>query len=506
MLLQQETRHYTEHPNGVVWDPRVRENMKNYFRLTETEVRDWGSGQVLHTIGLAERDIFRDRKKNLNLKLFTYRRILQEIRERWPQAKILLATWDFVGYWQKDEIAALLKELNPENTLLLDYANDGNDPEHCLAGWGIMGRFPYTFGMFQSGESGSSIRGRYDLIAERLKASAEDPMCKGMVFWPEMSHSDILALEFLARNSWKPDQTDAEKLAESLSRDRYGAYAGIMNDAWQAFLPIVKRFSWGHCTRKPDDPDYVRYAGGERYANYLFNMLAFPSLRGIGEDQRRWMTWECADQRKAYRNAEETLRALAQLPPEAFLDPFVYRDTVDIARSLLETRIHHGIMVLVLAIDAWKQGLENTRAIEAQMEALRENAELHCAVIGCHEDYSMHYTMERMKKTCPVNPAFEVTLKRNLVNWYCRQAAYEPEKKLFLAEGEAYFAWVRENLRKNIRGDWEWTLDGTEDTLYEQFMAVPLAALRPDCDRAKLPSLLKEAAEKVGKIRLDILC
>ena len=126
--------------------------------------------------------------------------------------------------------------------------------------------------MFQSGESGSSIRGRYDLIAERLKASAEDAMCKGMVFWPEMSHSDILALEFLARNSWKPDQTDAEKLAESLSRNRYGAYAGRMNEAWQHFLPMVKRLSWGHCTRKPDDPDYERYAGGERYANFLFDM------------------------------------------------------------------------------------------------------------------------------------------------------------------------------------------------------------------------------------------
>ena len=51
------------------------------------------------------------------------------------------------------------------------------------------------------------------------------------------------------------------------------------------------------------------------------------------------------------------------------------------------------------------------------------------------------------------------------------------------------FALLWQNLANGVRGEWEWTLDGTEDALYEQFMAAPLAELRPDCDRAKLPGL-----------------
>lgn len=101
-----------------------------------------------------------------------------------------------------------------------------------------------------------------------------------------------------------------------------------------------------------------------------------------------------------------------------------------------------------------------------------------------------------------MNPAFEGTLKRNLVNAYCRQAAYEPEQALFLPENAAYYDWVRENLRQNVRGEWAWTLDGTEDALYNRFMATPLSALCPPCDRTALPQLLRQAADAAARIQL----
>ena len=146
-----------------------------------------------------------------------------------------------------------------------------------------------------------------------------------------------------------------------------------------------------------------------------------------------------------------------------------------------------------------RRGKQVSDAAKAQMEAIAACAELHAEMIGCHADYSMFETLEGLKKVCPVNPYFETAQKRDLVNGYCRQAAYEPEKKLFLAELKAYFAWARNALDT---GDWTWNQDETENQLYQAFIDTPLADLRPACDIKALPALIEKAAGIIENIRL----
>ena len=46
-----------------------------------------------------------------------------------------------------------------------------------------------------------------------------------MVYWPELSHSDPLILEYLTHNSWNPDAVDVIDLIPDMCRKRYGEYA-----------------------------------------------------------------------------------------------------------------------------------------------------------------------------------------------------------------------------------------------------------------------------------------
>ncbi len=506
-FLGQADNQYAQR-NGLCWDPRVRENLENYLKLTEADCEAYGGTKLFHTIGLAERKIMKDRAGNFNLKLFTYRRIMQGIRERYPDSKMMIASWDFLMWWHPEEVQALIEQLDPNNTMILDYTSEGDDPDHSFLNWGIVGKFPWIFGLFHAYERESSIRGPYDLSRERLEVAKNDPYCKGMIFWPELSHSDTLVLEYLARNSWQPEETCIETLAESFSTDRYGSYAKQMNEAWQAYLPMVKRFAWGGFSdRDPSDPDYAKYAyegATERYGNYWADMLNLADTKGLSANTLACWTYECKRQNEAWDNAGKTLDILAKLPTEAYADPFILRDVVDIARSLLEQRIHHGIMSLLCGIEAFKKGANNADALKQQMDALMTALHDHLEIIGCHEDYSMGATLNGLNKVAPVNPSFEVTLKRNLVNGYCRQAAYEPCKALYLLENEAFYNWVRKNLDADIRGPWEWTLDGTENELYDAFMATPLSAIQPICDPTLLPQLLSKAASDVKQIALTL--
>ena len=501
-LLGQASAGYSNQ-TGLVWDPRNRRNMDMYMKLTETSVKEYGKPHMFHTIGLAERNIFADRRDNLNMKLFTLHRISQEIYRRYPDSKLFIAGWDFLRWWYPEDVKNLLAEVDPDRTIILDYTNDGDDPDHTFLNWNMIGNIPWIFGIFHAYERQSAIRGPYKRTSERLAIAAADEKCKGLVFWPELSHSDTLVLEYLARNSWQPNQLCIEELAESFCDHRYGAYAGKMNEAWQHALPIIQLFDWGGgCTRTPDDPLYEQY-GPHRQHNHCFMMdilgapdLQKPSAHAVG-------CWEYAlkQHRPVAGELRKTLEALAELPEEALENAFVLRDVVDIARSVIEHRIHHGLLYLGSGILAFQNGADNADELRAQMKKLYAAAQCHAEIIGCHDDYSQQATLEYLNTVCPVNPVYEPTLKRNLVNSYCRQASYEPENYLFLDEARAYYDWVERNLAAGNRGEWAWDLEEKTKELFEVFMAKPLIEMRPPKDN-DLRAMLRKAAEIADTIEL----
>lgn len=499
-FVNQAEVHYTESDTGKVFDFTKQENMDYYMHLTDTMVKEHEKTTALfHTIGLGERRMYKEKEKNFALKLIAYRRIAENIRRRYPESKLLLASWDFVGFWSVEEVRALVRELDPERTILMDYASEMNDPEHSFLQWGVVGKFPWIFGLFHAYESESELRGPYDRAEERLKTAAGDPYCKGMILWPELAHNDPLILEFLAENAWSPLRKEIREITEGFCRKRYGSYSEEMNRCWQLLLPFINLGNWGgegHC--RPEPPRDIDLCNSWYVHQDLWTRLTFfledkESQRAI---VREYFRYRLEQTKPMFQDVLAALYLLAEHPGR-FKDLFILRDSIDLVRTVLG-RYLNSMIILALEACGNKQYLLQLRY--HYLWFLQIMAKL----LGLTDDFSLQRTMEQLEATAPVNPGFEITLKRNICNVYCSQPAYELVMQVFLPEGEAFF-------EKLLSAEQESIPDCREEyaQIKERFMECSLeqmqpAGLHPD-EAAKLASqVIKEAAAALESLQ-DIL-
>ncbi len=122
-MLPQATSSYSE-PTGLVWDVRENENLENYFRLSDAHVKEYGNGEIFHTIGLGERKYSADPEENRRMKLYVYRRIANYIKEKYPNAPLLIASWDLWMRFTPEEVRELVSELDSSQSIIFDYTSD----------------------------------------------------------------------------------------------------------------------------------------------------------------------------------------------------------------------------------------------------------------------------------------------------------------------------------------------------------------------------------------------
>ncbi len=410
-LLSQTTKGYGEQ-TGLVFDIRDKKNMEYYERLTDTHVQEYGKGEIFHTIGLAERMYSKDREENLRLKLFTYRRIAENLRKKYPHAPLLLASWDVWINYTPEEARALLAELDPNQTIFFDYtseAENGND----FTKWNVLGKFPWIFGIFGGIEKQNEIRGNFALMNERLTLAKNDPMCRGMIFWPEFSHGNPLNLYYLAKNSWDTSVPSTDAFLESFCEERYEKEnADAMLSIWKKILPIAKLMCWAG----PTDGTLP----GDDLFEHIQNRACFKAE----ENQKNETVFAHFISTKDA--AMEILAALQEIPLD---DEKTRRDAYDIARTVISRFINAAIFraeVCFAKGDA--KGVEEASQISVSL------LEEFCLLLGGHEDYSLLASLERLKTETETNPNFEKTLKNNAECPYCRAHIYENAVYLYLPE------------------------------------------------------------------------
>ena len=480
----QEIEQYTKSDTGRVFDFTKKENMDYYMHLTETMVEQHEKDTALfHTIGLGERTMYRDKRKNFALKQIAYRRIAENIRLRYPHSKLMLASWDFAGCWSPEEVRALMKELDHERTIVLDYTSETNDPAVSFLNWDVVGKFPWIFGLFHAYESESELRGPYDRSDERLKVAAADPYCKGFVLWPELSHSDPLVLEYLAHNAWSPLKQSVEELLSTFCRDRYGAYAEQMNTCWQRLLPFIKLGDWsGHSRRTPDDESYVDYyPGWHSHQDIWTKPLHFLSRQSQVADHLIYFDRKIAQTLPTLDDAIAALRALA-VDPAALNDRFVLRDAVDMARTVL------GRLLNFLWIRAF-QASNRPATVDAIRTRYMDALETMAQLLSINPDFSLLQTLRDVQATAPTNPAFETTLKRNIGNDYCSQPAFELVAHPLKEEAAATFDYL---IHKQQDDAFPF-LDVWRD-IFTRFEQTPLTEMQPICIPQPDAILMKVAA------------
>ncbi|MEG2252291.1 MAG: alpha-N-acetylglucosaminidase TIM-barrel domain-containing protein, partial [Clostridia bacterium] len=240
-FMPQVTEVYRQ-PTGLVWDIRQDQNMDAYFALTKAHIREYGQPQIFHTIGLAERMCSQNREQNMRFKRMAYRRILERVEREWPGKPVLIASWDFAMHWEPPEVRQLLHELDPRRHIIFDYTADTQSTENNFLHWGFYRKFPWIFGIFHAFEPNSDLRGDYHQLSQRLELARMDEQCKGLVFWPELSHSDILMLEYFSKSAW--NRVDEKNFMSDFCEDRYGKDAPAMLQLWQSLWPLMPLRVW----------------------------------------------------------------------------------------------------------------------------------------------------------------------------------------------------------------------------------------------------------------------
>jgi hypothetical protein len=466
----------------AIWDIEAEVTWDTYWRLTETHIREYGCPRMFHTIGMAERTFGKDARDNLQRKLYVYRKTQQEMRERYPDAPLLVASWDFL-WWRDPDVVALMDQFDPQRTLVLQYTADLANMDTSKT-WGIARRFPWIFGIFHSFARNSDIHEDYAILSRRLREAAADPKCQGLVLWSEISHSDTFLLEYLADNSWQPVRLGADKAADRFCQTRYPAALGkAMRPLWREMLKMSQNVNWsrwdGSDTRSTVwmEPQFRLLSAGP--AN-----LSPARLKAYAAEYGRL--------RPSLDAAPGMLKRLAGLAPSAYADELWRRDALDMARTVANQALFVTMAGAGLQMEAWRTDKSNAGRVRRLAELNRRLMAALGDVLAQSDDFSMAASVQRLSRAKPlggvqptINSHTEQTLKGNAECEYCRSHHYELVRGAYQPEADALWRWVAQRLDGTERGPWRRPKEfvAQEQTIEDQFYATPLAKLAPTAPR-----------------------
>jgi len=458
-FLPQSTKGYSE-KNGLVWDIRDEKWADEYWKLTKVAVDTYGQNapqRLLHTIGLGERRCFTNRTDNFNLKMEALGKFLSRAHRDYPEAKVLLAGWDFYFTWHPDEVRALVDTLDPKRDIIWDYEGDATRdfrPEmkglqNNFTKWGVVGKFPYTYSIFLAYESALDARANYAVIEERQKIVQNDPACVGYILWPESSHTDTLCLRYFTANAWSSAAVPHGKVLDEFCASRYGAESKRMKSVWDMALPLS---------------DMVEWRGGYHYS------MTSPGFR-TSPDQREAVFREW----KGFDKTVPIFNALAEIP---WTDEFLRRDTVDLARMTLDRTIIHEMSLFRRDFEEWRKGQRDGGDLPGRATRIAALAEKMADILELHTDYSLWESFLRLDAIEKVrNPDFPRTLFDNASNGYCRSHQYELARYWYLPRAQAMAKLVAKAVAE---GDRKATLSiAPAEPERQALMARPLESLRP---------------------------
>lgn len=462
-FLSQTSKSQSEQ-TGLVWDILDEKNLRNYEKLTDTHIKEYGKPEMFHTIGLAERTYNEDRRANLDLKKYAYRKIINYVSEKYPNAPLLIAAWDFFFCLKGEEIREITQLFNPEKTIILDYTVDLKAKNNDFENWDIVGKMPWIFGIFHAYEPQNHIHGDYEHITEKLKVADNDAFCKGMAFWPELSHSDTLMLEYFRENAWKPQNRSINEIAADMCHRRYGEDKERMLEIWKAFLPTMKL---------PTKERMASFFDVLKTEAIFLRLFQFEHERQP-ECEKCWGGFE--DYEKTFiPDMKKTLSLIRALPEDIYSKPFIRRDVADILKTVVIKKIQYSFIKLSYSILRWRRGENEDEQIKTLLDYNEKMLCLFAEALALHEDNSMYHSLLELKKNRPVNPHFENTLKDNVINWYCRTSAYEAVKGVYQKEFSVFKEWMIKRLNSNDLNNMDMSSFPIEkERIFEEFKSIPL--------------------------------
>lgn len=476
-----------EADNTRVWNFLDKDIMEDYITLTRTMVDQHEKrSDYFHTMGLGERTLSPDPDYNFRLKIIAYRRVFENLRRYYKNAKIFVGAWDFAGFWRPDDVRSIMAEFDPEHTVILDYSAESKDPKKNFLSWDMIGKFPWIFGIFHAFCSDSELRGPYDIINERLAVAKDDPYCKGMVMWPELSHSDPIILEYLTRNSWAPLEATVEDMIYDFSKKRYGSLAEKMNGVWQNMLPFIKLSDWGTFSDvKEGDENYVKYFSEYSNNSFWTRPVNTVKVKLHNPTMQAYIDMRIKGALPLLEQVTKQIRVIAndESIPE---NEFAKRDSIDIIRTAAGRFLDYLFASILLG---------STREREPKIKEYFNLLDALKDLLSNSRDFSLYETLKSLKETAPVNPNFELTLKKNNGCRYNRTFVYELIDCVYKKEAVAVF---------EALGDKKFTeaIDLSEKSveIFDIYLNTPLSALSVK-DSVPFKESAVRIADSIDKIK-----
>ena len=188
------------------------------------------------------------------------------------------------------------------------------------------------------------------------------------------------------------------------------------------------------------------------------------------------------------------LERVATLPKAVLENSFAHRDCVDLVRSVITQKLHIDYMDACIAVSAWQKGKLSGETVMEKWAHCGKLLAAFADVLDSHPDYSMYQTLCDQGKNRPVNPYFADALKDNLLNDYCRTAAFELVKFVYCKEAAVFENWVGDSLAigKLQPAD---TFETERTRIFDEFKALPFEKMHevPACDlHTAIDRVLKE--------------
>jgi hypothetical protein len=492
----------------AIWDIEDQRTWDAYWQLTSTHIREFGGGtpRMFHTIGMAERTFGKGDRDNIIQKLFVYHKTQQKLREHYPDVPLFIASWDLIGWgWKNEDVANLMKEFDPQRTILLDYTADVAH-KVTYREWDVLGKFPWVFGIFHGFARNSEIHEDYSILSPRLQEAAADPQCRGLVMWSEISHNDTFMLEYLADNSWQPQTVELPKAITRYCRTRYAPeLADAMVPVWTDFQVTAQSQHWTHTK---DDTRRVSFAQPQ------YRTLTGGGLASLTPARLADLQGEYARMRPALEPAPAVLHRLAEMAQRWYDDAQWRRDALDMGRTVAERATFVAAARGATQLEAWREGKADAERIRRLAQTSLDLFDSLAQLLALSDDFSMNASLEQMTQAQELggvrpalNPHSEQTLKANSENGYCRSHHYEMVNTLYRAEMEALWNAAIKRLDANDRkAPWRQTpeLTAAAKEIQNKFYDTPLAQLKPTQPRdaaslakalLRMESLVKDLLE-----------
>jgi hypothetical protein len=275
-----------------------------------------------------------------------------------------------------------------------------------------------------------------------------------------------------------------------------------MQNIWLKALPLIKESLWGEAGPLTGEPIREVYPG--MYFQLLNRGSYCWSLGELDEERQEFHRHTVKMLSPLLTGGAEILETLAELTTN---DSFLFRDCLDIARTIAFRVLDYALSAFALAIETWQltPDAENERRLKKIIDDTTALSQLFSSILASSEEFSLFYSLEQLKKTAEVNPIFEDTLKRTAVSPYCRSFIYEAAKYCYEAEWQHIALLAQKCIEEGSTRPWRGMLTDFEkaDTgIIEAYAEKTLAKMRPDTLQARkdLPEVLKQTAAIIRTI------